>query len=422
MPIPMARATVAQRTQLALETVFGAVPSVKHWKRLPTLAFKPRPQVEADSYREQGRKFASVVVPNREWSTATFDGAMTYGELPFIFSSLFGLPSGYPYTPGSDGDVTYVMLPSNDTPDAPATYSMQHGDNSANGIQVGGLAVIDTTLDITRQACKISGSMLGLPWLTDQTLAVTGAPVGATVTDVENVPVTPGSLTAYLDTQFSGGSGATATATLTSGSVSGVTVGAGGTGYNAGAVTVVFSGGGGSGATATATIVAGIITAITVTNGGSGYTSAPTVSIQGGAIGKTKLPRLISAQLQLSGRWQPDWVIDAAQPAYADLVEAAPTASATLKLQADAQAMGLIGKYRAGTLCYLRLTTGTSGPAFGSTARYKMELDLPVQVDELNELTDEGGVYAIAFRFAPIADPTATFPLKMTVTCQQSEL
>jgi hypothetical protein len=415
MPIPMARATVAQRTQLALETTYGVQPTpATKWKRLPTLAFKPRPNAEAVAYREQGRKFASTVVPNREWSSGTFEGAATYSELPFIFASLFGAtaPSG----PLDSSAYTWTMAPSNDNPDAPATYQMQHGDTGNQGIQVGGLAVTDATLDISRTEVKLSGSYLALPWLSGNPLAVT-----------------------------SGGSGATATAIITGDAVSGFGSIVGGSGYST-PPQVLLTGGGGSGATAKATVTAGAVTGITLINGGSGYTGPPTVTLVSGAvvnvenvpitpgsvtvymdptfgaIGSTKLARFISAQVQMTGRWGPDWVVDASQPAYPDLVELVPASSVTLKMQADSQGMSLFSKYRKGSLAYLRITTGSNGPAFSAASHYKMELDLPFQVDDLQELSDEGGVYAIAFRLAPIADDTAGFPMQMTVVSQQVEI
>lgn len=65
------------------------------------------------------------------------------------------------------------------------------------------------------------------------------------------------------------------------GTITGITVEDGGSGYTS-APTVTITGGGGSGATATATIANGEVTAITLTNAGSGYTSEPTVTITGG--------------------------------------------------------------------------------------------------------------------------------------------
>lgn len=72
------------------------------------------------------------------------------------------------------------------------------------------------------------------------------------------------------------GSGGTGSAVITSGSVSSITLGSGGSGYST-APTVYLSGGGGTGATATATVSGGVITGFSVTSGGSGYTSPPTV-------------------------------------------------------------------------------------------------------------------------------------------------
>lgn len=89
---------------------------------------------------------------------------------------------------------------------------------------------------------------------------------------------TPGTLLFAGYSAAATGGGATATAELTSEAVSGVTVTAGGSGYEV-TPTVTLSGGGGTGATATATVSGGIVTAINVTNGGSGYTAAPTVTI-----------------------------------------------------------------------------------------------------------------------------------------------
>ena len=66
---------------------------------------------------------------------------------------------------------------------------------------------------------------------------------------------------------------------FTGGSVSSITVDAGGSGYTA--ATVSITGGGGTGATATAAIVGDAVDSITVTANGSGYTSVPTVTITG---------------------------------------------------------------------------------------------------------------------------------------------
>lgn len=76
------------------------------------------------------------------------------------------------------------------------------------------------------------------------------------------------------------------------GSVLGVNVTAGGSGYTSSTV-VSFSGGGGSGAAGNAVIVGGAIVGVKMTAGGTGYTSAPApaFSIGSGAAGTTLLQR-----------------------------------------------------------------------------------------------------------------------------------
>ena len=70
---------------------------------------------------------------------------------------------------------------------------------------------------------------------------------------------------------------ATAYATIGAGAVTAITVLAGGA--YATTPTVTISGGGGTGATATATLTSGVVTSIAVGAGGSGYTMVPTVSV-----------------------------------------------------------------------------------------------------------------------------------------------
>ena len=78
-----------------------------------------------------------------------------------------------------------------------------------------------------------------------------------------------------------GGSGAAATAIITKGVVSRILINAGGTGYTS-QPSITIVGGGGTGAAGTAS-VRGPINTVNITNGGSSYTSAPTVSLSSGS-------------------------------------------------------------------------------------------------------------------------------------------
>lgn len=117
-----------------------------------------------------------------------------------------------------------------------------------------------------------------------------GRTMGQIVAEVLEMPENSSALAAVgLGGYTSAGTGAAATATVASGSVTGATITAGGSGYTT-APTVLLSGGGGTGAAGTATVSGGAVTGIAITSGGSGYTTAPTVVL-------SRLPAVTLADL-----------------------------------------------------------------------------------------------------------------------------
>lgn len=95
------------------------------------------------------------------------------------------------------------------------------------------------------------------------------------------------------------------------GAVAAINVTAAGDSYTA-APTVSFSGGGGTGATATATISSGTVSALTITANGSGFTAAPTVSLTGGTAGTTATvsATIMTALdvLSITANYQNSWI------------------------------------------------------------------------------------------------------------------
>src|SRR5579872_4145148 len=86
MAITLARPTVTQRAQFGRETTYGT--AVAATFRTAALTWKAQPKAESQKYNIQGQSFTNIVVPNREWSAATFEGPMTYGELPLLLQSV----------------------------------------------------------------------------------------------------------------------------------------------------------------------------------------------------------------------------------------------------------------------------------------------------------------------------------------------
>ena len=91
------------------------------------------------------------------------------------------------------------------------------------------------------------------------------------VPNYANSPL-PTDAAATVDISGGGGTGAAATATVANGTVTGVNVTDGGSGYTS-VPTVKITGGNGAGATADATLFNGVVSALTLTNGGNGYAS-----------------------------------------------------------------------------------------------------------------------------------------------------
>jgi hypothetical protein len=118
----------------------------------------------------------------------------------------------------------------------------------------------------------------------DHTAVVNTAPPGGSLSSVTVSAGGSGYTSAPTVTiNGGGGTGATATANLTGGAVSTITVTNRGQDYTS-LPTVTFSSGGGTGAAATAT-VGGPVTAYTVNSTGSGYAVPPVVSLTGGGSG-----------------------------------------------------------------------------------------------------------------------------------------
>jgi hypothetical protein len=142
------------------------------------------------------------------------------------------------------------------------------------------VAIVDNEYNLDLTSLKLTNE--GTGYITQPNVVITPKPA---IDGISSIPVsTAGMYSLAPIVSISGGTpvvNAVATVNIGSGSVIGVSISNGGTGYS-GVPDVVFSAPT-SGVTAVgiATVVGGIVTAITMTNFGSGYTSAPTISFNG---------------------------------------------------------------------------------------------------------------------------------------------
>lgn len=128
-----------------------------------------------------------------------------------------------------------------------------------------------------------------------------------------------------------------------------------------------------------------------------------------GGLGTTKLTRALSGSFSLGSRYSPLWVMDAAQASYVASVEAEPSLEVTLMQVADDEGMAHLTHLRAGTTRFFRFEA--QGPRIydmpsGPDIYHRLRIDVAAQVTDVDEPSDEDGVYAIEWTLGGVVDPT----------------
>lgn len=125
---------------------------------------------------------------------------------------------------------------------------------------------------------------------------------------------------------------------------------------------------------------------------------------QAGLTGATALTRAISAEWGVEDRYSGIYPLNRSFSSFAAHVETEPKMQLKLKLAADADGMGLLSNMRAGTTKFARIET--LGNTIAGTVKYKLVIDLALQVAEVSDFSDEDGLYAIEWTFDCVHDGT----------------
>jgi hypothetical protein len=125
-------------------------------------------------------------------------------------------------------------------------------------------------------------------------------------------------------------------------------------------------------------------------------------------LGATKLTRVLSGEFNIEDRYNPLWVVDAALPSFANIVEGEPNVEFVMTQMADTAAMANLTRMRTGSSAFLRLRG--VGPNIYTNAsviiNHQVTIDVAGQVREVGEFSDEDGVYAIEWTFSAVHDTT----------------
>lgn len=118
-----------------------------------------------------------------------------------------------------------------------------------------------------------------------------------------------------------------------------------------------------------------------------------------GALGTTKLTRVLKASWKISDRFGTVWPLNSANNSFVTHVETEPKSEIKLLVEADSSGMANLNAMRGGTTQFLRISATSPTLAGSTTQKYSVILDQAIKVSDVAEFSDEDGVYAIEFTF-----------------------
>lgn len=183
------RASVFQGVQIGVETTSGT--SVAASKLLTSMEIVPQIDLTIDTFRPMGNKYITVAAAAKELTSAQVRGKLTYTEIVYPLSSLFGAG----VITGA-GPFTWVFSPGSTAADAFKTFTIEQGNAVRAEKWTYGLF---TGLSITgsRDGFDIRGTMQGQA-VTD------GITMTTTPTAIALVPVLGKDVSVFYDATSAG--------------------------------------------------------------------------------------------------------------------------------------------------------------------------------------------------------------------------
>ena len=192
------RASIFQTVQVGVETTPGT--GVPANKKLSALSVSPGIQLETKKYRAMGNKFASLIVPGKEWMVAKLSGPLTYTEIVYVLSGIANYAA--PVQQGATAAYKWTFAPTLGAEDAYKAYTVEQGSSARAHKFAFGL-VNDLGFKFSRDALELDGNMIGQA-LQDG-ITMTAAP-----TVISLVPVLPTQVNVKIADTQAGLAGASA--------------------------------------------------------------------------------------------------------------------------------------------------------------------------------------------------------------------
>lgn len=183
------RQTGNQQTQVGVQSVVGT--GVAANKRLKSIDITINPRGNMQSFKPQGSKLPTVVVPGQEWSGGDISGSPVYDEIIYPLAMIFGAPT--PTTVNTTGK-QWIFTYTAGAALTPKPFTVEKGDAVRAGKAIDTI-VTDFGLHVTRNEVTVDGSTMG-------TLYTDGITLTASPTSLTQIPILPQTWDIYLDSTF----------------------------------------------------------------------------------------------------------------------------------------------------------------------------------------------------------------------------
>jgi hypothetical protein len=181
------RASLTQGVQVGVEVTPGTTVAAN--KKFISIGIESAIKIDPQRFRPMGQKFASQVVPGKEWVEANIDGVGSYTEVIWFLSSLLVTPSA-PATLDTSAK-KWTFTPSATAEDTVKTLTVEQG-GVVRAHKFGYGLVTELEFKFNRDTVAISGSMIGQR-ITDS-ITLTAGP-----TTPPEVPIIPTEVDVYVD-------------------------------------------------------------------------------------------------------------------------------------------------------------------------------------------------------------------------------
>jgi len=133
-------------------------------------------------------------------------------------------------------------------------------------------------------------------------------------------------------------------------------------------------------------------------------------------LGTTQLNRFLSVDYTFDGIYGPLWVMNRATAGFTAHVDLKPKCTIKLKVEADAQGMGLLSEMQAGSTYYLRVDAQGAEIDVPNTIYNEFQHDMAIKIGKPSTFGDDQGIFAIEWECTIVEDSTWGHSQLLTLT------